>query len=386
MQVFKGFMKIAGRRIPTASIYFVIFAVILFIMANNSSSINGFSSNELDVCITDLDGTAASAELTKYIDSKHNIKKIDTDEESIQDALYYQTIDYALTINEGFEEKLAAGETDGLFENIKRSDSYSGVFLDNQLTQYISSVSMYMAGGSDPAEACKAAYEAAQEEEVEVTVETFGNGSYSNETYIRYFIQYLAYIFLAILVAGFAPVLTKLNKKDIRRRIDCSSTPVSRKALQIALGMVTVVLCVWLMFMILGAVVYGETLFSRRGLLAVLNSLVFIIVAAGITLLVSQFDINDSTSSMVSNTISLGMAFLCGVFVPQDMLGEGVLTAAKFLPAYWYVRANNMLFGYSDESYSLGKYMGCLGIELLFAVALFSVTLAISRAKRESSD
>lgn len=385
MQVFKVFMKIAKQRIPTASIYFVIFAVILFIMANNASSINGFSSSELDVCIIDLDGSAASAELTEFIDSKHNIKKIDTDEESIQDALYYQTIDYALTINEGFEEKLAAGETDGLFENIKRSDSYSGVFLDNQLTQYISSVSMYMAGGSEPAEACKAAYEAAQEE-VEVTVETFGNGSYDNETYIRYFIQYLAYIFVSILVAGLTPVLTKLNKKDIRRRIDCSSTPVSRKALQIALGTVTIVLGVWLMFMILGVIVYGETLFSQRGLLAVLNSLVFIIVAAGITLLVSQFDLNDSTSSMVSNTISLGMAFLCGVFVPQDMLGEGVLTAAKFLPAYWYVRANNMLFGYSDEAYTLGKYLSYLGIELLFAAALFSVVMAVSKAKMRTDE
>lgn len=385
MQVFKVFMKIAKKRLPTASIYFFIFAVILVIMANNSSSINGFSSNELNICITDLDGSAASAELAEFIETKHNIKKMDTDEESIQDALYYQNIDYALTINEGFEEKLAAGETDGLFENIKRSGTYDGVFLDNQLTQYISSVSMYMASGLEPAEACKAASEAAQEE-VEVSVETFGNGNYDDETYIMYFIQYLAYIFLAILVAGLTPVLTKLNKKDIRRRIDCSSLPVSKKTFQIALATVTVVLGVWLIFMILGAVVYGEILFCRRGFLGILNSLVFIIVAAGITMLVSQFDLNDNTANMVSNTVSLGMAFLCGVFVPQDMLGSGVLTAAKFLPAYWYIRANNMLFGNSDETYTLGNYLSYLGIELLFAAALFSVVMALSKAKMKTDE
>lgn len=41
----------------------------------------------------------------------------------------------------------------------------------------------------------------------------------------------------------------------------------------------------------------------------------------------------------IVNTVSLGSSFLCGVFVQQELLGETVPSIARFLPAYWYVKA-----------------------------------------------
>ena len=43
------------------------------------------------------------------------------------------------------------------------------------------------------------------------------------------------------------------------------------------------------------------------------------------------------------NTISLGMCFLCEVFVPMELIGDNVKIVAQFLPAYWYETANNLL-------------------------------------------
>ena len=37
------------------------------------------------------------------------------------------------------------------------------------------------------------------------------------------------------------------------------------------------------------------------------------------------------------------MSFLCGVFVPLDIMGKGVKTVAHFLPVYWYEISNNLL-------------------------------------------
>lgn len=88
---------------------------------------------------------------------------------------------------------------------------------------------------------------------------------------------------------------------------------------------------------------------------------------------------------MIANTIGLGMSFLCGVFVPQKFLGEAVINVAHFLPAYWFIRANNMLAGISDELFSSSKYFSYLGIELLFAVAIFSVVLLVAKTKIRSS-
>ncbi len=78
------------------------------------------------------------------------------------------------------------------------------------------------------------------------------------------------------------------------------------------------------------------------------------------------------------------MSFLCGVFVDQSLLGDSVLSIARFLPAYWYVRANNMLSGISDEAYSVNSFMSFLGIEAIFAAALFAVVLIINKSKHNA--
>lgn len=378
-------MKIFVKKIPTVSIYFIIFAVIGVLMSSNDNENMGFKASKPKICISDLDNSEASKELVKFIEAKAEIIEMDTDEESVQDALYYQTLDCLLTIKDGFEDKLAAGETDDLFDSTKQPSTYKGELVDSQLNQYISAVAMYTASGYEPAKACSAAAETA-ELSVDVTIESFGKDSKGDNYMIGHFTQYLAYIFICVLVQSLVPIITTFNKKTLRQRIDSSSIPVSRKTAQVLAGASIVVTAVWILFMILGIAIYKGDMFSQNGLLAMLNSFVFILVAAGITLVIAQFDLNYNTLSMVSNVVSLGMSFLCGVFVPQSLLGSGVLTAAKFLPAYWFVRANNMLFGFSDEAFTKTKYFEYLGIELLFAAALFCFVFVLAKNKMKSDE
>ena len=94
---------------------------------------------------------------------------------------------------------------------------------------------------------------------------------------------------------------------------------------------------------------------------------------------------NDNALNMVANVIGLGMSFLCGIFVPQWYLGDAVISASRFLPAYWYVRINNMLSGFSDEALSMDTYRMCIGVEVLFLAAIFAVYLAINRQREKTS-
>jgi ABC-2 type transport system permease protein len=382
-------MKIAWKRFPTVAVYFVVYTVIVFAVAANAGTENtSFETEKLNICVIDSDDSGASRELVNFISDIHTVKDIKTDDESIRDALYYQTVDYVLTIKNGFEKNLENGETDGLFENVRRTDTYSSYLFDSQLTQYVSAVTMYMASGKTAEEACKSAGKAF-DSGVDVTVENFdtGGGNVSEEAEdLGYFTQYLGYVFICILISGISPILMRLNEKDIRRRTDCSSLPVSRKTLQIFAGTAVAVLIVWAAFALLEVVKYGNSVFTKTGLLCLLNSFVYILVAAGITLVVAQFNLKDEIVSMISNVVSLGMAFLCGVFVPQYLLGDGVLAAAKFLPAYWFVRANNMLCGFSEEVFSMDKYMEYLGVELVFAAVLFIIVMIISKCKMRSAE
>ena len=134
--------------------------------------------------------------------------------------------------------------------------------------------------------------------------------------------------------------------------------------------------------MVLYLILYGGEGFSVNILYAVLNSFVFLLFAAAMALLISCFSPSDNTVNMLANIIGLGMAFLCGVFVPQSMLPDSVLSVAKFLPAYWYVRANDMLGGFGKEVFDMEFYWLCIGIQLLFTVAIFAVTMVFSKQRR----
>ncbi len=385
MQVFKAFMKIAKKKLPSVSIYFIIFSVLTFLLSGSASKDNTFEASRLDICIINEDNTKSSEQLIEYLSTNNEIVDMDTDTESLQDALYYHQIDYVLTIKEGYEEKLAKGETDDLFENIKRPGTYAGQFVDNQLDQYVKTVSMYIEGGYDFEKAGEEALRVSKLE-VEVTKEDFSDGDSDFSENIMYFFQYLPYIFISILVAGLCPVLVTVNKKNIRNRTNCSPIPSTSSTLQIFLGSILFVLGMWIVFMILGTIAYGSDMFSSYGLLAMLNSLIFVLVATGITLLVASFAPKANAIDMISNTIGLGMSFLCGVFVPQYLLSEGVLRVSKFLPAYWYVKANNSLGGVGGEVFEMSNYLKYLGVEALFAVALLSVTMLIMKTKSKGSD
>ena len=85
---------------------------------------------------------------------------------------------------------------------------------------------------------------------------------------------------------------------------------------------------------------------------------------------------------MLAHIVGLSMSFLCGVFVPQSMLSGSVLAVGRFLPAYWYIRANNMLAGFGKEVFDLGFYWKCIGIQFLFAAAMFALTAVAARQRK----
>lgn len=387
MQVFKTFMKIAKSKLPTIIIYMVIFFIINVVMVNSfSKDDNLYESTKLKICIVNEDKTPESEALADYIGKIHKIVDIDTDKDTILDSLYYGRINYVLTIKKGYAEKLANGEKENLFSNNTIPGVYSAQLIDSQLNNYVNVVSSYIAGGNDLDQAVSKAGEAlSQKVSVQInTFSTFEGDGYSVGSY--YYMQYLPYLFISIMIAAFCPVLLVMNQKEIRNRTNCSAVTSSKQTFQIMLGLGVLSLGVWAVFMAGQGVLYGMSVFNKKGMLAVLNSFIFLLVSLGITLLISVLAKRRNALDMIANTIGLGMSFLCGIFVPQNLLGNNVLSAARFLPAYWYVKANDMLAGRAGEAYDISKYMSYLGIESIFAVVLFALVLLITKLKVKSKN
>lgn len=384
MQVSKAFFMIARKRLLTAFIYVAIYTFIILILSSTTedSMKDNFSSVSLTIFIADEDQTPASRALCGYLDSLHKIADLNNDEEVLADQMYYRTLDYVLTIPAGFEDSLTSGKKEALLTDVKIPGSTNGYFVDQQISQYVQSLQLYLSGGYSLTEAI-AETDKSIADAVSVTTVSFETEGSSSDSRVFYFFQYLPYIFIAILFSGLTPVLVTLNKKSIKNRTTCSALTLTSKNLQLAGCCVVYSLVVWLLFAGLNVLFYGTDCFTANAMLAMLNSLVFLLFTAALALLVSYFAPDDNVINMAANIVGLSMAFLCGIFVPQTMLSPSVLNVGRFLPAYWYIRANNMLAGFGNEVFDLSIYRTCIGIQLLFTAAIFCITLLVSRKRKQ---
>lgn len=386
MQVFKASIKIAKRKMHTIIVYFLIYGVLCMLMAytGDSNVSDKFQAEALEISIIDRDNSDASRALTEYLGSIHNLIELPEDEEVIQDNLYYNFVQYVLFINEGFEKKLLNQETEGLFENVTIPESASGEFAGNQVEQYVKSLQIYLAGGYGMEEAIEAVDTSVEETE-QVTVRSFGEQLGEKQKNVTYFYQYHPYIFIVLLICGLGNVLIILNEKEIYNRTISSGISLTSRNLQMGASVILYSLITWILFFLLGILLYGEVMFSGESLYSALNSGVFLVFVSGITLLITNFSPSLNVLNMLSNVIGLGMSFLCGVFVPQSMLGAATLKAARFLPAYWYIKANNMIGGLTEEAFSEETYWVCIGVQLLFAAAAFTAALMASKLKKRKT-
>lgn len=385
MPVFNTFMKVVKKNLFMAIVYSLIFVILCFAFSGNTvAASEDFENSSLGVTVIDEDNSTASKAFTDYIASQHKLVEIENSKDEILDALYYTRTDYVLIINKGYEEKIINGETENLFTSYSAPDPYDSTLLENGINRYISLLSACNVSCGSIDEALKKTAETVSKE-TKVTVETFADNEEHNSEYpvkTQFYFNFLPYGMLGSLISILSTVLIKMNSKEVSDRAHCSGTPAFSQTAQILLGCVVLVILNWAVFMIAGMIINGGV-FTGKCLLAVLNSFVFILVSAGIAILISTIKNSSRSIAMIANILSLGMCFLCGVFVSQSLLDESILAAAKFLPAYWYIKANDMLMFSTGESLNMNEFMNCLGIEFLFAAALFAVILLLSKVRYE---
>lgn len=133
-------------------------------------------------------------------------------------------------------------------------------------------------------------------------------------------------------------------------------------------------------YVMMDGIMLRDNLLTVQSGLYMANMLVYMLVAVNIAFLFSKVAANDQVVSMLSNIVGLGMAFLSGVFVPMQYLGAGVIRVAHFLPAYWYVIACENI--YKNGSGKLVVTLQAMGVQVLFAVAIFMITLVVGKNKR----
>ncbi len=385
MQVFKAFMKTEKHFLPVICVYFIIFCAIAFLATrfNIDSKDTAFQTASLNIGIIDEDDSASSKALREYLGSLHTLTDLPFEKEILLDQLFYRNLDYILILPKDFEEQLLTKDSKTLFETVQIPGIYSSAFIDEQVNAYLKTVKLYLAGGFTLTDSLQHTNESLLDSLNQVNVITpKDSGKKSSAlTAIYYFYQFLPYVLLSMILCGLTPILTIFWEKNLTKRMSCSPTSLISRNFQLALGSILFCLSIWLLFILTSRIFYGAEMFSEKGLLCIANSFFVLPLGAAVSLIIGCFSPKGNAISMINNVFSLGMSFLCGIFVPQQMLGEQVLSISKYLPLYWYIKNNNLIAGFTEESFEINTYVKNIVIQFLFCVALFAVALVISKYK-----
>ena len=381
MTVFKGYMKILKKNIGLVMIYLVIFFSVAMALqaAARKEHLEDFQKTSVDIAVADQDNSVLSHALTDYLKTIHNVSEISSAPSVMQEELYYRNAEYIVQIPENFYETcIVQGNPISV---TKVPGSYTSFYVDQQINAWLNNIRTYIASGFSQEEAAKAALV-----QPAVNVSIYQNESTTTGTpgYTYYF-RYVPYLFLAVLCYSMGYILLAFQKEDIQKRMQASAVSIRRQNLEGLLAMFTMGLGLWLIAIVGSLIMYQQKLLTSGVLVYyLLNTFLMMIVALSLSYLLGLFVKNSNMLNGISNIVSLGMCFLSGVFVPMSVMDKKVLKIAQFLPVYWYENVNETLSQYhiisGDVAVNIWKSMG---IQLVFALAILAMILAVSKYKRQ---
>lgn len=137
--------------------YIAIYLALTLLISNvlNEKSQTEFSGISLDVALENRDRGSLGKVLETWLEARHHITDIPEQKEDLQDAMYYQELDYVLVIPEDFTEKLQNGTQEGVLEGTMVPKSSSACLIEQEVDSFLKTVSMYLRAGSDVQQAAQ---------------------------------------------------------------------------------------------------------------------------------------------------------------------------------------------------------------------------------------
>lgn len=369
MTVFNTFWKVINKYKGTIILFTVMLVAFGGINTTSSNSTVDFTNSKPDIAIVNKDeNKGLTKNLISYLKKNTNVKDIKNEEEALDDALFYREVNYIIYIPKNYHNDVLSGKTPEI--DIKTVGDYTSSLAEMLLTRYLKIQSIYSKNISNEQELVKAINQNLTKTS-EITITSKIDTSKTSKV-SRYF-NFASYSIMFIIIFVICMVSASFNEKTIKKRTIISSMNYKTHNKYILRASFIYSSLVWLLYMILGVVLFSSTMLSIRGLIYSLNAFLFTFSSLTLALLLSTL-INDKNAvNGIVNVIALGSAFLCGAFIPTEWLPESVITISRIFPTYWYVNSNDLLTNLQSINMTTLKPI----LINMLAVIIFSVTFII---------
>lgn len=379
MTVFNTFWKVINKYKGTIILFTVMLVTFGGINTTSSNSTVDFTNSKPDIIIVNNSGNnALTKNLISYLKKNTNVKNIKNTEEARNDALFYREVNYIVYIPKDYQKDVLSGKTPVI--DIKTVGDYTSSLAEMLLTRYLKIQSIYAKNISTEQELITVINKnLSKTSEVTITskVDTTKTSRVS-----RYF-NFASYSAMFIIIFVICMVLSSFHAKAIKKRTIISSMNYKTHNKYLLRASFIYSIIVWFLFMLLGTILFSNTILSLRGLVYAINLLIFIFTSLTLALLLSTLIDNKDAINGIVNVISLGSAFLCGAFIPTEWLPESVITISRIFPTYWYVNSNDLLASLQTINMtSLNQVIINMIVMLVFALIFIIINNIVSKKKQ----
>lgn len=379
MTVFKKYLKIAKTYATMIIGYTAIFLGLAIFAGTYNSNSTDYESMDVKVAVVNRD---KDSDLIKgfrdYIEDHGEVVKLEDKDEELRDALFYRTVDYIMIIPKNYTSDFISGR-DVSIETMELPDAYSSIYSKNLLNKYLNTANLYLQAGINDSQLTKLVK---QDLDKNAKVEMLEKQNDTDFTMAASYYNFSNYMLITITMVIITMIMVSFNEEKIKRRNLVS--PVSYKSMnrQLLLGNYTVGLAIWLLYVGASFFLYKDAMMTSNGILLVINSFVLMIFIQAFSFMIAKFTSNREILSGVGNVFGLGSSFICGAFVPQSMLSPFVLSLAKFLPSYWFIKANEQIVKITDFSFeSIRPVLMDIVIVCGFTLLVYIVTQIITKIR-----
>lgn len=387
MQVFKAYFKILKTQIVSIMIYAGLFLMLTILFTSNiNENTEQFETKRVPIMVINEDGENSLINgFLNYIGDYVTFVEPKKDDAAIRDALYIREVSYILTIPAGFTDSFYNSRESNLTK-LTAPNSMEAISIDNTIDNYFNISKVYRgylpeATAEEISDYVKA--NLLKQTTVQLNGEQEDVVSTGNSQN-KYYFNYLGYIMIAIFITSVSTVMFSFHGLDIRRRHFASPITIRNLNVQLILANLIFVMIYMVIFIAVGYILNKQRIMNANTVLFWLNSFAFALVILSVSYLIGISVKSRKAISAISTAASVGLAFLSGMFVPQEFLGSPVLKVASFTPVYWFVKANNTIETVTQVSWSqLSGIASYMAIQLGFAAAIISVALVVSKRKRQ---
>lgn len=377
MTVFKGIILHFWKYKYLIIILLVVFFSFAYSFTLGNSS-EAYESQAMDLKVVDHSNSELGEGFIDFLAADNNVEIEDgntADREALEEEIFLNSSDGIIIIKENAGIRFQNGEAP--VETISDERNASHIQMETLINQFFTFLKAeYETSGN--IDTVKINEVLSEDINVEMH-ESVDVESESNFSYMYNFVSFAGYWIMLFLLMIVGNVMAEFNSSELKQRINGS--PLTTRSFMIQMIAAQIVVALFISgFMFLGGILLraGHMEGVPLGKMAVALILITAFILS-MHYVIGAVTTNKFIINGFANFIALGMAFLSGLMIPLEIMGDTAQDIARYMPLYYFTQI------YAEPDITWGEAALPMLILVLYTIAFLITGMILENKKKMAS-